>query len=315
MNNVKNKVEFLEKIQDSLWKRLEKCSLCPRNCNVNRLKGQRGICGTDKELVVYSAFIHRGEEPPISGENGSGTIFFSGCSLRCIYCQNHKFSHKISGYTITHQELAEIMLRLQDKKAHNINLVTPTHLLPLITAALIKAFKKGLVIPIVYNTSGYETTEIIKILEHIVDIYLTDAKYIMPNTAYRLSNAMDYLRINHEAIMEMYIQRKNSHLNGGIMEKGMIIRHLVIPNHIEESKQILLWLKKYTPSSYISIMSQYQPYHKAYIYPEIKRRLTKNEYYAIKDFIDKIGIEKGWLQEFDTNNELAGIHITPGLAS
>jgi len=315
MNNVKNKVEFLEKIQDSLWKRLEKCSLCPRNCNVNRLKGQRGICGTDKELVVYSAFIHRGEEPPISGENGSGTIFFSGCSLRCIYCQNHKFSHKISGYTITHQELAEIMLRLQDKKAHNINLVTPTHLLPLITAALIKAFKKGLVIPIVYNTSGYETTEIIKILEHIVDIYLTDAKYIMPNTAYRLSNAMDYPRINHEAIMEMYSQRKNSHLNGGIMEKGMIIRHLVIPNHIEESKQILLWLKKYTPSSYISIMSQYQPYHKAYIYPEIKRRLTKNEYYAIKDFIDKIGIEKGWLQEFDTNNELAGIHITPGLAS
>ena len=315
MTKIKGKIEFLRKEQDSLWKRLEECSLCPRNCNVNRLKGQRGICGTGKELVVYSAFLHSGEEPPISGKNGSGTIFFSGCNLRCIYCQNHKFSHKINGYTITHQELAEIMLRLQDKKAHNINLVTPTHFLPLITAALIRAFENGLVIPIVYNTSGYETMEIIRILEHIVDIYLTDAKYIIPDTAHKLSNAADYPRINHEAIMEMYSQRKNSRFDRDIMEEGIIIRHLLIPNHIEESKQILLWLREHTPLSYISIMSQYQPYHKAYIYPEIKRRLTKNEYYTIKDFIDKIGIKKGWFQEFNTTSELAGVHIMPGLVS
>jgi len=310
---INKKIEFLEKKQDSLWKRLEKCSLCPRKCNVNRLKGQRGICGTDKELIVYAAFIHRGEEPPISGENGSGTIFFSGCSLRCIYCQNHEFSHKISGYTITHQELADIMLKLQDKKAHNINLVTPTHFLPLITAALIRAFKKGLTIPVVYNTSGYEDIEMVRILEHIVDIYLTDIKYIMPDTAHKLSNAMDYPHINRQAIIEMHNQKKNSYFSKGIMEEGIIIRHLIIPNHIEESKQILLWLKKYTPLSYISIMSQYQPYHKAYTHSDIKRRLTENEYYTIKDFVDKIGIEKGWFQEFDTASELAGIHILPGL--
>ena len=311
----KEKIEFLREKQDSLWKQLEKCSLCPRKCSVNRLKGQKGVCGAGKELVVYSAFLHTGEEPPISGKNGSGTIFFSGCNLRCVYCQNYKFSHRINGYNLLPMKLAEIMLKLQDKKAHNINLVTPTHFLPMITSALIIAFEKGLTIPIVYNTSGYETIEIVRILGHIVDIYLTDMKYISSDTAYKLSNAIDYPQISQKAVIEMYRQKKHSHFNKGIMKSGIIIRHLIIPNHIEESKQILLWLKRNTPLSYISVMSQYQPYHKAYTYPEIGRKITKSEYRAVRSFINKIGIERGWFQEFDTASEFAGIRIQSSLPS
>jgi len=306
-------MRLLEQVIDILWKRLENCDLCPRKCHVNRLKGKIGFCKATKDLIVFTAFIHKGEEPPISGRRGSGTIFFSGCTLKCLYCQNYKFSHTLKGKKIVPKTLAKIMQNLKDNGAHNINLVTPTHFLPHITEALLYALKEGLNIPIVYNTSGYEETSVLEKLNGIVDIYLTDMKYYESITAQKYSSSLDYPFVNKKAIIQMYQQKRNDQSSHLIMERGLIIRHLILPGHIEEAKKIISWIKRNTPSAFLSIMAQYQPYFKASKYQPLDRKITTAEYRAIKNYIEEVNIERGWLQEFNSQHRLAGVYFKPSL--
>ncbi len=294
-----------------LYQRLQKCSLCPRDCQANRLEGQTGYCGAGKDLVVYTAFLHHGEEPGISGEGGSGTIFFSACNLKCVYCQNHRFSHSLEGNRVTSEDLAGLMLRLQEKGAENINLVTPTHFLPQILEALSIAFRTGLRLPLVYNTSGYEKAETIEILDGIVDVYLADMRYITPSVAERYSNAPDYPSVNQKSLQRMH-QQKQTTWKGELLKEGTIVRHLVLPGHVDESIKVLTWINENIPRAIISLMFQYQPYFKAHLYPEIDRRVNEAEYNRTRDFLEGLDLE-GWVQELSPEGELAGVHFKPSL--
>lgn len=312
MDIISDKIKLLEEKTEVLYQRMANCDICPRNCGVNRLNAQKGYCGIDSKLVVYTAFLHSGEEPVISGNRGSGTIFFSGCNLKCCYCQNYKFSHKQEGKIINEQDLAKIMLKLQEKGAHNINFVTPTHLLPQILTSLHIAFKAGLTIPLVYNTSGYEKSDIISFIGDIFDIYLADIRYITPELSKKYSNARDYPLFNLKSIKTMYDQ-KNNYINpDGLMEKGLIIRNLVLPGNVEESIKILTWIKKNTPGALLSIMSQYQPYFEAKKFPQINRRIFFKEYDLIAKFLENSDLE-GWIQDLTPNEKLAGIYFNPHL--
>jgi putative pyruvate formate lyase activating enzyme len=277
---------------------------------VNRLKGEIGFCGISKDLMVYTSFLHKGEEPPISGDRGSGTIFFSGCSLKCIYCQNYRFSHNLEGKTIKEEDLAEIMLNLQAQGAHNINLVTPTHFLPQILKSLLIAYQKGFDIPIVYNCSGYEKEEIIAKLEGIIDIYLPDMKYFDHKASFLASKTPKYHFYNKKAVLEMYRQKKVPLWKGNLMKEGIIIRHLVLPSFADDSKRIIKWIKRYTPQAYISVMFQYRPYFKAKKSSVLNREITYEEYKVITSFLEQMGL-KGWVQEFNPPQDLAGIYFTP----
>jgi len=303
---MKNKIKWIEERLERIYKRLEKCDLCPRECGVNRLKGEKGFCGVGEEIVIYTAFIHKGEEPPIVGKKGSGTIFFSGCNLKCVYCQNYKFSHLLAGKIVSPQELAELILTLQDKGAENINLVTPTHFLPQILKSLLLAFKKGFNLPIVYNTSGYEKKENIEELKEIIDIYLPDMKYFNKQLAYKYSYAEDYPFFAKRAIKEMYRQ-KGKELN----HPCLIIRHLVLPGHTEDTKNILLWINNNLSKSYVSVMFQYHPYFKAGNY-SINRKVTQEEYKEILEFLGRLNLQ-GWTQKLETHQELAGVYFCQGI--
>ena len=283
---------------------LKSCDICPRNCQVNRLNDERGFCRAGKDIYYYSAFLHQGEEPAISGTCGSGTIFFSGCNLQCLYCQNHKFSTSLTGKRVSPQELASIMLSLQSQKAHNINLVTPTHFLPQILESLEIA---SLDIPIVYNTSGYEKKSIIEELAGIVDVYLSDFKYIDKAGAQKYSHAPDYPKACQESLLIMHGQVKPL-WEENLLKKGLIVRHLVMPGRVEESKKTLNWLNENLPDALASVMFQYQPYYKANNFPEINRAINKNEYNQIKSFSEEIGL-KGWVQALAPREELAGVHF------
>ena len=309
--NLKNKIELVKKSVNYLGKRLKRCDICPRNCKVNRLKGEKGYCGTAKEMVVYSSFLHQGEEPVISGQKGSGTIFFSGCNLKCIYCQNYKFSHTVVGKKISEIDLAKIMLRLQGEGAHNINLVTPTHFVPQILNSLSLAFEDGLTIPIVYNTSGYEKKDIVKCLNGIVDIYLTDLKYLDSSLAKQYSKAPKYPKFALKSLLEMNRQVKPL-TSENLLKKGVIIRHLVLPNHINESKALLLWIKKNTPKALVSVMFQYQPYFRAYLHPQINRPINYQEYLEIKNFVDELELG-GWVQDHNPKEGMAGHYFEPNI--
>jgi putative pyruvate formate lyase activating enzyme len=309
MRKINEKINILQEIVPSLYKRLEECNLCPRNCRVNRLKGEKGYCGVGKDLVVYTYFLHQGEEPPISGKKGSGTIFFSGCSLKCVYCQNYKFSHFIRGKSIKEEELAEIMLNLQKQGAHNINLVTPTHFLPQILLSLSVAFKEGLNLPVVYNTSGYEKEEIVKAIDKIIDVYLTDARYIASDLALRYSNAENYPQINKKMIETLY-SLKTNRWEDGLLKEGVITRVLVLPGYTEETVKMLKWLKNNFPDILVSVMFQYRPYFKASLYPEINRSISFSEYSKIKSIAENLGL-KGWIQEFNPPQDLAGVNFSP----
>jgi putative pyruvate formate lyase activating enzyme len=309
---MKNKIKLIENVVEDLEKTLADCCICPRVCRVNRKDGKKGYCKASDSLVVYTAFLHRGEEPGISGDTGSGTIFFSGCNLGCIYCQNYKFSHSIKGSVLTCAQACDLMLKLQEEGASNINFVTPTHFLPQILNSLSMAFSKGLNIPVVYNTSGYEKADIIKKLNGIVDIYLTDFRYFYDITAARYSNAKDYPAYAKESILEMYRQKTKPELKGDLLKKGLIIRHLALPGHIEESKQILSWIKQNTPGAFLSLMFQYQPYHKADKYPEINRTVSREEYDELNAFLKDLDID-GWVQDLKSEEKLAGVHFKSSL--
>lgn len=305
---VKDKIHAIEAITEPLSRRLEKCDICPRNCGVNRIKGERGYCGMDANLVVFTSFLHQGEEPAISGENGSGTIFFSGCNLKCVYCQNYKFSHLLEGKIIDEKKLADIMLELQRKGAHNINLVTPTHFLPQILGALLLAYSAGLDLPIVYNTSSFDKPEIISLINDIVDIYLADMKYVAADLAHRYSHALEYPFEAQKSIRKMYEAKQQPLFDNDLMKQGLVIRHLVLPGHFEDSLRVLLWIKEHTPQAYLSLMFQYQPYFKANKYAKISSRVNEYEYEQVRNFLEEIDLQ-GWAQDLNSNDNLAGVYF------
>lgn len=294
---------------------LESCTLCPHRCSVNRLKDQRGYCKSGPDPIVYSHLAHRGEEPPISGSRGSGTIFFSRCTMRCVYCQNFEFSQAGTGTPINSRRLAEIMLELQGQGCHNINCVTPTHNVPQILQALLYAVEKGLRIPLVYNTSGYETPELIRLLDGIIDIYLPDMRYASAEAGLAYSQVRDYPSYNRQSVKLMHQQVGTAQLNAeGIMERGLIIRHLVLPNSLSGTDAIMKFIaEELGTDTYVSLMSQYTPYHKAAPFPELARRITVGEYEAAQEIMESYGIHNGWVQESFGLERFAGVHIKPSI--
>ena len=281
----------------------ENCILCPRKCGADRTK-RKGACGQTAALKIGRASLHMWEEPCISGLNGSGTVFFSGCSLSCIYCQNSALSRNNTGKEASADRLCEIFLELMAKGAENINLVTPEHFAPHIAYALEKAKKNGLDIPIVMNCGGYTDTEALKMLGKYVDVFLPDFKYISPRLAKKLSSAENYPEAAKKALDEMVRLQPKCVFENGMIKKGVIVRHLCLPGHIAESKKALAYLhEQYGNNIYISIMSQYTPVAESEIYPELNRRLRKSEYDRILDYALSIGIENAFIQEGESASE------------
>jgi len=280
--------------------RLAACALCPRACGVDRLEGELGFCQGGALAKVASWNAHLGEEPPISGRHGSGTIFFSHCTGRCIFCQNYPISQLGVGEEVTANRLSGMMIELQRRGCHNINLVTPTHYVPQFLAALEIAVGRGLRIPIVYNTSGYETLETLRLLDGVVDIYLPDAKYAHNAVARRLSGFPNYVGHNRAALLEMRRQ-VGSQLRvnpDGVAVRGMVIRHLVLPHGLSQTPEVLRWISdNLSPKAYVSLMAQYFPAHKAVGRAELGRRLSPEEYDAALRALDASGLENGWRQQ------------------
>ena len=276
---------------------LNPCRICPRNCGVDRFTSNKGACRTGYLPIVASYNLHHGEEPPISGYRGSGTIFFSGCPLRCLFCQNYPISQYINGNEISIEELANYMLILQKKGAHNINLVTPTHVVPQFIEALAIAVEKGLNIPIVYNCGGYENLEVLQLLDGIVDIYLPDMKYGSDKNALRYSGVKNYVEINRKAVAEMYRQVGDLALDeDGVAVKGLIVRHLVLPNNISGTDEVLKFIASLSTTISISLMSQYFPAYKAPEIEELSKRLTVEEYQRATKLMKTLGLINGWIQ-------------------
>lgn len=275
------------------------CSLCPHNCRVNRVLGETGFCGQTSRIKVARASLHFWEEPCISGKNGSGAVFFSGCTLRCVFCQNSKISTENFGKELSEEHLCDIFLELQDQGAHNINLVTPTQFAPRIAEALSRAKSAGLIIPVVYNTGSYEHVETLKMFEGLVDIYLPDFKYYSPELSLRYSHADDYFSVASKAVKEMVRQAPEPVFDSSSMlRRGVIVRHLVLPGHTKDSKKILKYLyDTYGSHILISILNQYTPFGQLKDYPEINRKITKNEYNKVVDYAISLGIENGFIQE------------------
>lgn len=276
------------------------CNLCPRKCNVNRdLKS--GFCGVSNTLKVARAQLHFWEEPIISGTNGSGTIFFSGCNLKCVYCQNFNISKENFGKDITTQRLAEIFKELENAGAHNINLVTPSHYVKQIVEAL-NIYKPK--IPVVYNTSGYDSVEELKMLEGYVDVYLTDLKYYSSELSQKYSSAKNYFEMCSLAIKEMIRQQPKNVMENGLIKKGVIIRHMVLPNCINDSFKVLEWIKNNLGEDVIvSVMGQYTPYFNASKFPEINRKLKPVEYKLVINHFNKLGLKNGFMQSLDSADE------------
>lgn len=284
---------------------LSSCTICPHNCKVNRNNGQIGRCRSGNKVKIALAFVHNYEEPCISGKNGSGTIFFSNCNLSCIYCQNYKISQLGKGYELSVEELANIMLEQQEKGVNNINLVTPTMYAYQIIEAIKIARKNGLNIPIVYNTNGYENVKTIQDLNGYIDIYLPDLKYYSNELSKKYSKVDNYFKYTTEAIKEMYRQVGCPVFDeNGIIQKGLIIRHLVLPNHLQNSKHVLKWIKENMPEdTYVSVMAQYFPTYKAKEDDLINRKLTKKEYKEIEEYLYTLDLRNGYMQELGEHEE------------
>jgi putative pyruvate formate lyase activating enzyme len=272
---------------------------------VDRTNGQRGYCKETEDIVVARAALHYWEEPCISGEEGSGTVFFSGCAMGCVYCQNYNIAMGKTGKEITIDRLAEIFLELQEKKANNINLVTPSHYILQIIEAIELARKKGLQLPIVYNSSGYEKVDSLALLKDYVDIYLPDLKYMDSEPARKYSGCPDYFDYASKAIREMVRQTGEPIFDEkGMMKKGVIVRHLSLPGYLKDSKNIIKYLyDSFGDSIYISIMNQYTPLKNVKNYPEINRKITEDEYKELVDYAIDLGLENGFVQEGETASE------------
>lgn len=284
---------------------LEKCKICPHNCGVNRLNGNIGRCKSNGNIKLAMASIHNFEEPCISGENGSGTVFFSNCNMNCVFCQNYKISQQGLGREISIEELAEIFIDEQNKNAENINLVTPTMYVYHIIEAIKIAKNKGLKIPIVYNSNGYENVETIKKLDGYIDIYLPDLKYYDDDLAFKYSGVKNYFENATSAIKEMYNQVGSPVLDeNGMMKKGLIIRHLILPNNLQNSKDVLKWINDNIDKKvFVSVMAQYFPTNKAKDFPEINRKLTKEEYEEIENYLYSLDLDNGYIQELGEHEE------------
>ena len=294
--------------QNTAWFReiLSDCVLCPRACHVNRLAGQTGYCGQTAELMAARASLHYWEEPCISGTTGSGTVFFSGCNLRCVFCQNHNIALGKAGRVITTEHLVEVFLQLQEQGANNINLVTPTHFLPQIVIALEQAKCQGLHLPIVYNTGSYESVDALRHLEGLVDIYLPDLKYLSAELSAAYSHAPNYYEAACTAIAEMYRQVGDPVIapDTGLMQRGVIVRHLLLPGQTKDSKKILRYLHEtYGDHIYISIMNQYTPLPQVANIEALNRTVTPEEYDRVLRFAERIGIERGFRQEGSAASE------------
>ena len=292
-------------MQEELQTMLKECHLCPRNCGVDRLAGQKGFCGVDAGIMVARAALHMWEEPCISGKEGSGAVFFSGCSLGCVFCQNRTISKGQSGKVITVEHLAELFLDLQAQKANNINLVTAGHFLPQVREALILAKEQGLTIPVVYNSSGYEKAEMLRYLEGLVDIYLPDLKYLEADLAGKYSHAKDYPEVAMKALEEMVRQVRTPEFDErGMMKKGVIVRHLLLPGHVRNSKKVLEYLYgTYGDQIYISLMNQYTPMPAMKDDPQLSRKVTDREYDRLLDHAISFGVTNCFIQEGETAKE------------
>ena len=284
---------------------LNKCTLCIRNCKVDRNNNQLGFCNSNNKLKVARAALHYWEEPCISGENGSGTVFFSNCNLKCVFCQNYEISSNGNGKEISIERLAEIFLELQDKKANNINLVTPTHFVPQIIKAIDLARNNGLTLPIVYNTNSIDNIDTIKALRGYIDIYLPDFKYMDDKYSMKYSKIMNYSSNVIEIIKEMLDQVGSPKFNdSGLMQKGVIVRHLMLPGLLFDSKKVIDSIySNFGDNVYISIMNQYTPMFKACDYPEINKPLNQKTYNTLIDYAIDIGIKNGFIQEEGTCSE------------
>ncbi len=295
---------------------LEKCSVCPRGCGVNRVRGQTGYCRAGFNPKVYSYSPHHGEEPVLSGARGSGTIFFTHCTMKCVYCQNYYFSQLDEGDEVSIEGLAAIMSELEKAGCHNVNLVSPTHYVPQIAAALERAREKGLKIPVVYNSGGYDTAETIRRLEGLIDIYMPDMRYGSDEMAKAYSDAGRYVEFNRGAVREM--QKQVGDLvcdEEGIARRGLIIRLLVLPEGASGTKETLRFIaKEISKNSYLSIMSQYYPTFKAYNYEALSRGVTQSEYREVVEEAIDLGLENGWVQDLPSGVDarFAGTNIKPG---
>ncbi|MBL0226284.1 MAG: radical SAM protein [Geobacteraceae bacterium] len=290
--------ELLQRVREA-YRRLAACDLCPHDCGVDRIKGERGICGAGLKPKIASANVHRGEEPPISGSKGSGTVFLSGCSLKCIFCQNFPISQLGNGTEITTGELAARMIRLQRQGVHNINFVTPTHYLPQILAALWLAIPLGFRLPVVWNSSGYEKVDCLQLLDGVVDIYLPDMKYAQEGNSLEFSSAPGYRDVNRSAVIEMLRQVGHLQLDGdGIARHGLIIRHLVLPGRRAGSRETLEWIAGHVGiETHIALMNQYFPAHRAVSSDVLGRKISVDEYDEAVVALEELGLENGWVQE------------------
>jgi len=295
--NIKEE-EFDRRIEKA-YKLLSPCEVCPRKCGVKRLEGEQGFCRSDEEVIVSSYNAHFGEEPPLSGNFGSGTIFFTNCNLKCVYCQNYPISQLGNGDKVNLSELAKIMLALQKRKCHNINLVTPTHFVPQILKSLKSAIKMGLHVPIVYNTSGYDSVNTLKLLDGVVDVYLPDARYADNEVARKYSSAPGYFEIMEKALKEMHRQVGDLVTDKiGVARSGLIVRHLVLPEGLSGTKKIMYFIaREISPHTYISLMAQYFPAYQAGQFPLLSRRINREEYREALQTFKEEGLENGWFQK------------------
>lgn len=284
---------------------LSSCTLCPHMCKINRNNGKIGRCKSTGNVKIALASLHHFEEPCISGKNGSGTVFFSNCNLSCVFCQNYKISQLGLGHEISIDELANIFLDQQKSDAGNINLVTPTMYVPQIIEAIKIAKSNGLKIPIIYNSNGYENVETIRLLKDYIDVYLPDLKYFDNDLAKKYSGINNYFENASKAILEMYFQVGLPVFDENrLIKKGLIIRHLVLPNHIDNSKKVLLWIKENLPQDvYVSLMAQYFPTYKAKSIEDLNRKLSKEEFEEIKNYLEKLDIHNGYFQELGEHEE------------
>ncbi|MFH1552932.1 MAG: radical SAM protein [Candidatus Omnitrophota bacterium] len=310
------KIQIAEKVLPGLMRSMKNCHLCFRKCGVDRLKGEKGFCASGAQPMIYSYGPHHGEEPPLSGRNGSGTIFFSRCNMGCVYCQNYRFSQHDAGKEVSGRDLGNIMLELERAGCHNINLVSPTHFVPIIVEALKCACSGGLKIPVVYNTGGYDALNVVRSLEGLVEIYLPDMRYSSSIMAAKYSAAPGYVPNNRAIVKEMYRQAGKIECFRGVARKGLIVRLLILPGGISGTLETLEFIQKALGKEvYLSVMSQYYPAYKANSFEELSHRIKSEDYYPVIRKMDELGFSEGWVQPFDGefDKRFAGENFPPNL--